>query len=93
MIVIGNNRTQCNNPFSRKEQEHWSIGIPQRTPNDFKIPNAEDKSMKNKLSKIAELFEMDVLSEEDALKACKTVIQQHAKAKEKVGRLENDAKV
>lgn len=39
----------------------------------------ERSSMKTKLIRIAELFEMDVLSEEDALKACKTVIKQHAK--------------
>jgi hypothetical protein len=39
----------------------------------------EAVSMRNKLGRIAELFEMDVLSEDDALKACKTVIQQHAK--------------
>jgi hypothetical protein len=36
-------------------------------------------SLSNKLNKIAELFEADVLSEEDALKACQTAIGQHAR--------------
>lgn len=80
----------CNNPFERNNQR--SLGIPM-TESDFKMPKVEDKSMKNKLSKIAELFEMDVLSEEDALKACNTVIQQHAKVKDQVGRCENDTNV
>jgi hypothetical protein len=42
--------------------------------------------MKNKLVKIADLFEMDVLSENEALKAFSVVIQQHAKTQ---GKLEN----
>jgi hypothetical protein len=36
--------------------------------------------MKIKLEKIAELFEMDVLSDTEALEACKKVIHQHSRA-------------
>lgn len=38
-------------------------------------------TMINKLTMIAELFELDIIGEDEALKACKTVIGQHAKVK------------
>jgi hypothetical protein len=54
----------------------------------FAEQNRRLNSMSSKLNKVAELFELDVLSEEEALKACKVIIGQHAKSKP-----ENDVKI
>ncbi len=38
-----------------------------------------EASLSNKLTKVAELYELDVLSAEDAIKAATTAIRQHEK--------------
>lgn len=40
-----------------------------------------ERSISNKMMMVAELFEVDVLNEEEALKACKVIIGQHAKVR------------
>lgn len=36
-------------------------------------------SMGAKLSKVAEIFELDIIDADEALKACKVIIEQHTK--------------
>lgn len=80
----------CTNPLTpygeqlRKEQE-LVRQLKQRECELAAYTAIKDYNMKEKFALIAELFQMDVMSEDDALKACKTVIQQHAK---KIGRPE-----
>lgn len=45
----------------------------------FAEQNKRLNSMSNKLSKVAEIFELDIINEEEALKVCKVIIGQHAK--------------
>lgn len=54
-----------------------------RLSNDFETPLGYcEHSISNKMMMVAELFESDVLSEDEALKACKVIIGQHAKVRD-----------
>lgn len=51
----------------------------------MKFPTPVQKpSMGAKLSKVAEIFELDIIDEEEALKACRVIIEQHAKKKPEI---------
>lgn len=49
------------------------------------VPTPQKPSMGTKLSKVAEIFELDIIDEVEALKACKTIIEQHTKPRDKTG--------
>ena len=74
-----NNQNQYDVPLNRR----GIGGIGGCNPPAMKLPSPipVKPTLKQKVSLIAELFELDVLSEEDALKACNVAIQQHAKTR------------
>ena len=77
--MMGNNKNQYDLPLNRRgiggigKGDHPVMKLPSPIP--------VKPTLKQKVSLIAELFELDVLSEEDALKACGVAIQQHAKTR------------